>query len=146
MSGAIPPPQYAFMAWCSAKKHWVKFTFALTTASRPALGPTQPPTQWTPGTLCLGVKRRGRKADHSPPSSAEVRKCVNLYLHSPYTSSYWNSVFFIRTLHSSLDVMREAETFSVILVTYVIGNGLDGQRSNSGGCFGPWLTILSTRY
>jgi len=41
-----------------------------TNASRPALGPTQPPTQWVPGTLSLEVKRPGREADRSPPSSA----------------------------------------------------------------------------
>jgi hypothetical protein len=31
----------------------------------------------------LGAKRPGREADHSPPSSAEVKKRVELYLHSP---------------------------------------------------------------
>jgi hypothetical protein len=31
----------------------------------------------------LGVKRPGREADHSPPSSAEVKECVELYLPSP---------------------------------------------------------------
>jgi hypothetical protein len=30
-----------------------------------------------------GVKRPGREADHSPPSSAEGKECVELYLHSP---------------------------------------------------------------
>jgi hypothetical protein len=44
-----------------------------TTASRPAVGPTQPPIQWVPGALSLGVKRPVREADHSPPSSAEVK-------------------------------------------------------------------------
>jgi hypothetical protein len=33
---------------------------------------TQPPIQWVPGALSLGVKRPGREAVHSPPSSAEV--------------------------------------------------------------------------
>jgi hypothetical protein len=47
--------------------------FLCTTASRTALGPTQPPIQWVPGILSLGVKRPGREADHSPPSSAEVK-------------------------------------------------------------------------
>jgi hypothetical protein len=47
--------------------------FLLTTASRMALGPTQPPIQWVPGALSLGVKRPGREADHLPPSSAEVK-------------------------------------------------------------------------
>jgi hypothetical protein len=37
-----------------------------TTESRTALGPTQPPIQWVPGALSLGVKRPGREADHSP--------------------------------------------------------------------------------
>jgi hypothetical protein len=47
--------------------------FLFTTASRTALGPTQPPIQWIPGALSLGIKRPGREADHSPPSSAEVK-------------------------------------------------------------------------
>jgi hypothetical protein len=47
--------------------------FLLTTASGTALRPTQPPIQWVPGTLSLGVKRPGLEADHSPPSSAEVK-------------------------------------------------------------------------
>jgi hypothetical protein len=38
------------------------------TASRPALRPTQPPTQLVPG-----VERPGHGADHSTPSSAEVK-------------------------------------------------------------------------
>jgi hypothetical protein len=42
-------------------------------SSRPALGPIQPPVQWVPGALSLGVKRPGHEADHSPPSSAEVK-------------------------------------------------------------------------
>jgi hypothetical protein len=35
--------------------------FLFTTASRTALGPTQPPIQWVPGALSLGVKRPGVK-------------------------------------------------------------------------------------
>jgi len=30
-----------------------------------------------------GVKRPGREADHSPPSSVMVKECVELYFHSP---------------------------------------------------------------
>jgi hypothetical protein len=30
----------------------------------------------------------GRDADHSPPSSAEVKEWVELYLHSPSTPSW----------------------------------------------------------
>jgi hypothetical protein len=46
-------------------------------------GPTKPPIQWVLGALSLVVKRPGHEADHSPPSSAEVKECVELYLDSP---------------------------------------------------------------
>jgi hypothetical protein len=36
--------------------------FLFITASRTALGPTQPPIQWIPGALSLGVKRPGHEA------------------------------------------------------------------------------------
>jgi hypothetical protein len=45
----------------------------LTAASRPALGPTQPPIHWVSEALSLGVKWPGSEADHSLPSSAEVK-------------------------------------------------------------------------
>jgi hypothetical protein len=45
-----------------------------TSASRLALGPTQPPIQWVSRSLSLGVKRPGREADYSPPSSTEVKE------------------------------------------------------------------------
>jgi hypothetical protein len=60
--------------------HWGKYSqrglgiFLFTTASRTALGSTQPPIQWVPGSPFLGVKRSGSEADHSPPSSAEVKR------------------------------------------------------------------------
>jgi hypothetical protein len=47
--------------------------FLVTTESRSDLGPTQPPIEWVPGVLSLWVKLPGREADHSPPSSAEVK-------------------------------------------------------------------------
>jgi hypothetical protein len=41
-----------------------------------------------PRALSPGVKLHGREADHSPPSSAEVREWVELYLHSPNMLSW----------------------------------------------------------
>jgi hypothetical protein len=35
--------------------------------------PLRPHWFWLPGALSLGIKRPGREADHSPPSSAEVK-------------------------------------------------------------------------
>jgi hypothetical protein len=43
----------------------------------------QTPIHRVLGTLSLGVKRPWREADHSPPSSSEVKEWVELYVHSP---------------------------------------------------------------
>jgi hypothetical protein len=60
---------------------------------RTALGPIQPPVQWVPGPLFLEVKLSGCEADHSPPSRAEVKECLELYFHSPhYAFMAWCSV------------------------------------------------------
>jgi hypothetical protein len=62
--------------------------FLFTTVSKPALEATQPPMQWVPGALSLRVKRPGREADHSPPSSVEVKECMELYFYSSNTRSW----------------------------------------------------------
>jgi hypothetical protein len=46
-----------------------------------------------PGAVSLGVKRQGREADHSPPSNAEVKECVALYLRFPNTPSWRGAQF-----------------------------------------------------
>jgi hypothetical protein len=52
-------------------------------ASRPALGPSQPPIQWVPGVLSLGVKR-GRSVTLTTPRHLMPRpEWVELYLLSP---------------------------------------------------------------
>jgi hypothetical protein len=51
---------------------------------RPTLGAH--PASYSIGT---GVKRPRREADQSPPTSAEVKKKVGLYMHSPYV--FWCS-------------------------------------------------------
>jgi hypothetical protein len=59
--------------------------FLYSTEFRPALRATQPHIQLEPGTLSPGVKRPGREADHSPPSSAEVKNGTAIP-PLPYTS------------------------------------------------------------
>jgi hypothetical protein len=64
--------------------------------SRPALG--GPPSLLYKGYQglfpCGGrVKRPGREADHSPPSSAEVKDYVELYLHFPNNPSWCGTQF-----------------------------------------------------
>jgi hypothetical protein len=73
----------------SPGKGWVSF---LTTASRTALGPTQPLIQRARGTLSLGIKRPGREADHSPPSSAEVKNAWSYTSTPEYAVMAWCSV------------------------------------------------------
>jgi hypothetical protein len=46
-------------------------------------GALQPPIQWVPGALSLGVKRPGREATHSPPSSAEVKNARSYTSNPP---------------------------------------------------------------
>jgi hypothetical protein len=52
----------------------VRFPAGVGNFSRTALGLTQPPIHWVPEALSLEVKRPGSEADHSPPSSAEVKE------------------------------------------------------------------------
>jgi hypothetical protein len=49
------------------------------------------PVSFPVGTEALfpGVKQSWREADHSPPSSADVKECVELYLHSQYVFMTW---------------------------------------------------------
>jgi hypothetical protein len=63
--------------------------FLFTTASRTALGPTQPPIQWVLDALSLGVKRPWREAGHSPPSSAEVKNAWSYTSIPPYVFMAW---------------------------------------------------------
>jgi hypothetical protein len=50
---------------------------------------TQPPIQWVPGALSLGVKRSGREADHSPPSSAKVKNAWSYTSTPQYIFMAW---------------------------------------------------------
>jgi hypothetical protein len=54
--------------------------FVYVTASKPPFGSTQSPIQWVPGATSSKVKRPGREAGHSSPSSAEG---VEIFLQSP---------------------------------------------------------------
>jgi hypothetical protein len=65
----------------------------LSTTSRSVLGLTQPPIQWAPGALSSGVKRPGREANKSPPSSAEFKNGGSIP-PLPHISS-WNSDLLI---------------------------------------------------
>jgi hypothetical protein len=59
--------------------------------SRPALRPTKPPIQWVPGAFSLGIKRTGREAGRSPPSSAEVKNAWSYTSTPQYAFMAWCS-------------------------------------------------------
>jgi hypothetical protein len=65
-----------------------------------------------------GVKRPGREADNLPPSSAEVKVCVELYLHSPYTPSWRGG----KTLSLILPYLKARQVKFLLVVTSVDGN------------------------
>jgi hypothetical protein len=58
--------------------------FLFSRSSRTALRSTQPPIQRVPGALSPGVKRPGREVDHSPPTSAELKKMWIYTTTPPY--------------------------------------------------------------
>jgi hypothetical protein len=61
--------------------------FLYSIASRPVLGPTQPPIQGVPETISLEVKLPGSEFDHSSPSNTEVKN-GGAIPPLPYTSSW----------------------------------------------------------
>jgi hypothetical protein len=82
-------------------------SFSFTTASRPVLGPTQPPIQWIRGALSPEVKRPRREAGHySPSPSSEFMNVSPL----PQTSS-WRVTFYLYTANVLGYILIQATTF-----------------------------------
>jgi hypothetical protein len=69
-------------SWYSDWSPGMVKNFLFSMSSRLSLGPTQPPIQWVEGTLSPGVKRPGREADPSPPTSAKIKKTW-IYICTP---------------------------------------------------------------
>jgi hypothetical protein len=47
--------------------------FSSPKACTPSPGPTKPSVEWVPGFICMEIKRPGREAGKSVPSSAELK-------------------------------------------------------------------------
>jgi hypothetical protein len=118
--------------------------FLFSTASRPALGPTQLPLRWVPA-----VKRQGREAHYSPPTSDEVKNggVVDPLLHtSSWRGAYWKlntaTVSGLLNLTCSLvyqfSSYGEAE-FRIMKVTL-----LYREASAHSNCY--WYNVRGKRY
>jgi hypothetical protein len=83
----------------------------LFTASRTALGPTQPPIQWVAGALSLGVKRPGREANHSPHLVPRSRKRGTIPPLPQYAFMVWCLV-------------KHRDNFTFYLYTYMFSCSL----------------------
>jgi hypothetical protein len=66
--------------------------FLFTTASRPALGPTQSIKWVRGGDPSPGIKRPEHEANHSPPFSAEVKNGWSFTSTPPYVFTAWCSL------------------------------------------------------
>jgi hypothetical protein len=86
------------------------FSFLSSTTSRPALGPTQPPIPWAPRDLSPGIKQPGSEADHSPPSSAEVKNAWSYILTPQYVFifMFYKQAYFVHK-HHAIKKYRKAE-------------------------------------
>jgi hypothetical protein len=112
--------------------------FLLTTASNTVLEPTKPPIQWVSGTFSLGVKRLGREADHSPPSSAEVKECVDLYFHSHSTPS-WRGSQLKKSTGTTLPLALPY-IFATTLSSMLLKQKLVSYYSSSVKWLDDWMT------
>jgi hypothetical protein len=94
-------------------------TFPLTSASRPALGPTQPPILWVPGALSPGVKRgRGVMLTTHPllvPRLRKSRSCTSSHPNAPLWSVtgplYFNLLLLGTVSYPSIAIICRRKIF-----------------------------------
>jgi hypothetical protein len=95
-------------------------------------GTTQPPIQFVPGALSLGVKRPKREADHSPPYSAEVKN-VWSYTSTPqyafmvrclvkhrdnFTFTFYSTIAVLRRMYEGVSKSFRTESIKKYMLTF----------------------------
>jgi hypothetical protein len=95
-----------------------KKVYLLFKSSIPNLGHTQPSIQWAKEALSPGVKRPKREADHSPPSSAEVKNKLSYTSTSSYGKYFVYCIFFIR---QGLCIMKHSSIVLSMLLPVRVG-------------------------
>ena len=78
----------------------LKTNFLCSEAPRRAVGRAQSRFQWIPGPIAPGVKRLCRRADCSPPSSAEIKNelCYTSLLQMPSRRTQEQHYFLVSVL------------------------------------------------
>jgi hypothetical protein len=114
---------YLYIGWCAVAQwysDWLRArrprcrssspgrvkNFIFSTASRGTLWPTQPPSQWVPRAVSPQIKRPGREADRSPPTTALVTKTWI------YTSTH--HVFMVQCF-----ISKHKYNFTIFLFPYL---------------------------
>jgi hypothetical protein len=80
---------YGLGDWRFGVRVSIVLNVLFSTSSKPALGSTQPPTQWVPR-----MKRPGLEGNHSSPSSAVVKKSWTTY--PPTHTPSWHSAQLLK--------------------------------------------------
>jgi hypothetical protein len=70
----------------------------------------QSPIQWVPGALSLGVKRPGREADQSPPSSVKVKKGWSYTFTLPTRPQAWCLVKYRDNFTFTFNIVRAVKS------------------------------------
>jgi hypothetical protein len=86
--------------------------FFFSIASRPALGPTQPPIQWVPRALTPGIKRLAFEADHPSPCSA------NFESEWSYTSTAWCFIKQERYILMAWCKVKHRNSFTFVMTSF----------------------------
>jgi hypothetical protein len=109
--------------------------FLFTTASRTALGSTQPLIRCVPGALSLGVKQPGREAKDLPPSSAEIKNArisistPPVCLHGVVLSEAQGQLYFFFYLYPC---NNSCECIAILFLIIFHPLMLDSHRNCSG--------------
>jgi hypothetical protein len=98
--------------------------FLPSTSPRPSLGPTEPPIKWVLWVLYPGVNRQRREADHSSPTSAEIKKmwictftleCLINYAQGLYLFTFVNQMVKTSSHMPTPETQRAVKTCSITL-------------------------------
>jgi hypothetical protein len=86
--------------------------FVFSEISRPAVGFTQPPIQWVPGSLSAALKRPRCEVDHWPSSSVEAK---NDWSYTSISSVWFNGVYRVNFIFYFIFSSRLLRNYTVCI-------------------------------